>query len=160
MPRRTFGFAALTFILCTVFAAPSALASELKILTSRAVATVLDKIGPDFEKVTGHKLSIVVGLSSELIERINAGETFDVIAAPPPVIDRLIKGGKVAADSKINLVRSANGVGVRTGAPKPDISSVEALKHTLLNAKSIAYLPVPGIPQMIERLGLVRRQII
>jgi molybdate transport system substrate-binding protein len=154
MARRTFGLTALALILCTNFAAPSAFASELKIFASRAVATVLDKVGPDFEKMNRHKLGIVVGLSSELVERINAGEAFDVIAVPPPVMDRLIKAGKVVADSKVNLVRSANGVEVRAGAPKPDISSVEAFRRTLLNAKSIAYLPVPGIPQMIERLGL------
>jgi molybdate transport system substrate-binding protein len=144
MARRTFELTVLTLILCIVFAPPRALASELKSFTSRAVAKILDKIGPDFEKMSGHKLSIVVGLSSELVERIIGGEVFDVIAAPPPVMDRLIKAGKVAGDSKINLVRSANGVEIRAGAPKPDISSVEALKSTLLKAKSIAYLPVPG----------------
>jgi molybdate transport system substrate-binding protein len=151
---RTVGLTGLAMILCTIFAAPNALASELKIFTARAVATVLDKIGPDFERMTGHKMSVVVGLSSELVERINADEAFDLIAVPPPVIDRLIDGGKVAADSKISLVRSANGVEVRAGAPKPNISTLEAFKRTLLNAKSIAYLPVPGIPQMIEQLGL------
>jgi molybdate transport system substrate-binding protein len=92
-------------ILCTILAAPNALASELKIFTARAVATVLDKIGPDFERMTGHKMSVVVAFSSELVERINAGEAFDLIAVPPPAIDRLIDGGKVAADSKVNLVR-------------------------------------------------------
>jgi molybdate transport system substrate-binding protein len=154
MARRTFGPVALALVLCTIFVVRSAVASELKIFTSRAVATVLEKIGPEFEKTTGHKLNLVTGFSSELVERINAGEAFDVIAVPPPVIDRLIENGKVAADSRINLVRSASGVEVRAGAPKPDISSVEALKRALLNAKSIAYLPAPGIPQMIERLGL------
>jgi molybdate transport system substrate-binding protein len=77
-----------------------------------------------------------------------------VIAAPPLALDGLIKSGKVATDSQTNLVRTANGVEVRTGAPKPDISSVEAFKHALLNAKSITYLPVPGVPRVIERLGL------
>jgi len=128
--------------------------AELKILASRAVATILAEIGPEFENKTGHKLNVVIGLSSELVRRINAGETFDVIAAPSPALDALIKSGKVADRTKTNLVRSANGVEVRAGAPHPDISSVDAFKHALLAAKSITYLPVPGVPQVIERLGL------
>ncbi len=132
----------------------TARSAELKIFTSRAISTVLAKIGPEFEKKTGHKLDVINGMSSEFVGRINAGETFDVIAAPPPALDGLIKSGKVAADSKTNLMRSAYGVAIRAGAPKPDISSVDAFKRALLNAKSITYLPVPGVPQLMERLGL------
>jgi molybdate transport system substrate-binding protein len=106
---------------------------ELKIFTSRAVATVLGKVGPKFEKGTGHKLNITTGLSSEFIGRINAGEPFDVVAAPPPVLDGLINGGKIIAESKTALVRSANGVAVRAGAPKPDISSLEARPNWVLS---------------------------
>ena len=128
-------------------------ADELKIFTSRAVA-VLEKIGPESEKGTGHKLNLTTGLSSEFVGRINAGEPFDVVAAPPPVLDSLANSGKIAAESKTGLVRSANGVAIRTGAPKPDVSSLENFKRALLDAKSIRYLPVPGVPQLIERLGL------
>ena len=85
--------------------------------------------------------------------QFNAGE-FDVIAAPPPELDRLIKSDKLIASSKVDLVRSVVGVVVRAGAPKPDVSSVEAFKQTLLRAKSITYLPTPGVPLMLERLGL------
>jgi molybdate transport system substrate-binding protein len=129
-------------------------ATELKIFTSRAIATVLEEIGSEFEKTTGYKLNVITGLSSEFVSRINTGETFDVIGAPLPVLDGLIKSGKIAADSKTSLVRSATGVEVRAGAPKPDISSVESFKQALMNAKSITYLPVPPVPQIIERLGL------
>jgi molybdate transport system substrate-binding protein len=115
---------------------------------------LLEKIGSEFEKSTGHKLNVITGLSAEFVQRINGGEMFDVVAAPPPALDGLIKGGKVVADSKTILARSAYGVGVRAGAPKPDISSVEAFRQALSNAKSITYLPVPGVPQIIERLGL------
>ena len=75
-------------------------ADELKIFTSRAVATVLEKIGPEFEKGTGHKLNLTTGLSSEFVGRINAGEPFDVVAAPPPVLDSLANNGKIAAEFK------------------------------------------------------------
>jgi molybdate transport system substrate-binding protein len=149
--------ALVSLVACGVLALISqtaATAAELKIFASRAVATVLQKIGPEFEKNAGYKLNVTTGLSTELVGRINANEAFDVIAVPPPVLDSLIKSGKVTADSKTNLLRSANGVLVRVGAPKPDVSSVEAFKRALLEAKSITYLPVPGVPQLIERLGL------
>ena len=149
--------AVVSLVACGLFVCIShgtAHSAELKIFTSRAIWTVLAEIGPEFEKNSGHKLNVITGLSPEFVRRINVGETFDVIAAPPPVLDGLIKSGKVAADSKTNLARSAYGVVVRAGAPKPDISSVEAFKRALLNAKSITYLPVPGVPQLIERLGL------
>jgi molybdate transport system substrate-binding protein len=146
-----------SLVACTLFVCiphGTASSAELKIFASRAIWTVLTEIGPEFEKSSGHKLNVITGLSSEFVGRIKAGETFDVIAAPPAALDGLIKDGKVTADSKTNLARSAYGVAVRAGAPKPDVSSVEAFKRTLLNAKSITYLPVPGVPQIIERLGL------
>src|SRR5262245_59038544 len=149
--------AVASVVVCVLFACVShgaARSAELKIFASRAIWTVLAEIGPEFEKNSGHKLDVITGLSSEFVRRINAGEMFDVIAAPPAALDGLIGSGKVAADSKTNLARSAYGVVVRAGAPKPDVSSVEAFKRALLNAKSITYLPVPGVPQLIERLGL------
>jgi molybdate transport system substrate-binding protein len=149
--------AVVSFLVCVLFLWTShsaAHSAELKIFASRAIFTLLAEIGPEFEKSAGHKLTVITGLSSEFIGRINAGETFDVIAVPPLVLDGLIKSDKVAADSKTNLARTAWGVVVRAGAPKPDISSLEAFKRALLNAKSITYLPVPGVPQIIERLGL------
>lgn len=132
----------------------AATAADLKIFASRAVATVLEKIGPEFEKTTGNKLNVTIGLSSEFVARINANEAFDIFAVPPALLDNLVKSGKVAANSKTLLLRSANGVLVRAGAPKPDVSTVEAFKRALLAAKSVTYLPVPGVPQLLERLGI------
>jgi len=149
--------ALVSVVVCMLFASVShnaARSAELKIFASRAIWTVLTEIGPEFEKNSGHKLDVITGLSSEFVRRINAGEMFDVIAAPPAALDGLINSGKVTADSKTNLARSAYGVIVRAGAPKPDVSSVEAFKDALLNGRSITYLPVPGVPQLIERLGL------
>lgn len=144
----------LTCLLLMFIFPGTAHSAELKVFASRAIWTVLTEVGPEFGKNSGHKLNVITGLSPEFVRRINAGEIFDVIAAPPATLDGLISNGKVTADSKTNLARSAYGVAVRTGAPMPDISSVEAFKRALLNAKSITYLPVPGVPQMIERLGL------
>jgi molybdate transport system substrate-binding protein len=149
--------AVVSFVTCVLLACiaqGTARCAELKIFASRAIWTVLAEIGPEFEKNSGHKLNVITGLSAEFVGRINGGETFDVIAAPPAALDGLIQNGKATAQSKTNLARSGYGVAVRAGAPKPDISSVEAFKRALLNAKSITYLPVPGVPQIIERLGL------
>ena len=146
---------ALSFILSVILAQASvANAAEVKVFTSRAIATVLDKIGPEFERTTGHKLNVISGFSPNFVKQINAGEPFDVVVSPPPTIDGLIKDGKVIADTRTNLVRSGIGVEVRAGAPKPDISSVEAFKRALLNAKSIGYLPTGGVPQLLDRLGI------
>ena len=74
--------------------------------------------------------------------------------APPASLDAYIKAGKLDPETRTVLVSSDAGVGVRAGAHKPDISSVEAFKQTLLKAKSITYLGVPGVPQMLERIGM------
>ena len=128
-------------------------AAEIKVFTSRPIATVLAEIGPEFERTTGHKLNVISGLSNNFVKQISAGEPFDVVVSPPRTIDPLIKDGKVIADTWTNLVRSGVGVEVRAGAPKPDIGSVEAFKRALLNAKSVGYLS-GAVPQLIDRLGI------
>jgi molybdate transport system substrate-binding protein len=140
------------FAACTQITAIDA--AEVKVLTSRAIATVLSEIGPEFERATGHKLKVVSAFGPVFVRQISAGEPFDVVVSPPAIIDGLIKDGKVIADSRTSLVRSGIDVEVRAGAPKPDISSVEAFKHALLNAKSIGYLKVGGVPQLMDRLGI------
>ncbi len=115
---------------------------------------MLQEVGPNFERTTGHKLNVTTGLSPAFAKRINAGEPFDLMFAPPASLDAYIKDGKLDPGTRTVLVSSDVGVGVRASAPKPDISNVEAFKQTLLNAKSITYLPVPGVPQMLERIGM------
>lgn len=134
--------------------ATSASSAELKVFTVRAISTVLDVVGPQFQKTSAHKLNIVTGFTPELLKRIKAGESYDILVVPAPVIDRLIKDGTLRADSRVLLTHADAGVEVRAGAPKPDISSVAAFKRTLVNAKSVTYLPVPGIPQMLQRIGI------
>jgi len=115
---------------------------------------VLDKIGPEFERTTGHKLNVISGFGPIFVKQINAGESFDVLVSLPTTINGLVKDGKIIADTCTNLFRSGVGVEIRAGAPKPDISSVEAFKRALLNAKSIGYLPTAGVPQLLDRLGI------
>lgn len=137
---------------------PAAQADELRVFGTRAIATVLGEVGAQFEQKTGYKLVVTSDIGAGLIRRINAGEPFDVFTGTPPQIAGLIKDGKVVADTRTNLVRSGIGVEVRAGAPKPDISSVEAFKRTLLDAKSIAYLKEGAsglyLAGLLDRLGI------
>ena len=155
MKTRCANFAAISIGLFVAFARITAAdAAEVKVFTAKAIATVLDKIGPEFERTTGHKLNVVSGFGPVFLRQINAGEPFDIFVSPPAGMATLFKEGKLIADSRTNLVRAGTGVEVRAGAPKPDIGSVEAFKRALLNAKSIGYLRVAGVPQLIERLGI------
>jgi len=145
--------ASLVFVAAAV-AGGDAGAAELKMFSSRALATVLEVIGQQFEQSSGHKLNVIVGFSPEFAPRINGGEAFDLMMSPPPVIDGYIKDGKLKADTRTMLVSSDVGVGVKAGASKPDISTVDAFKAAVLKAKSVSYLPSPGVPQLLERLGI------
>ncbi len=145
---------ALTFILAQPVIANAA---EIKVWTARAIATVLAEVGPQFERTTGHKLTISTDLSSAFVRRANAGEPFDIMITGAPPLDGLIKDGKIIVKTRTSIARSGIGVEVRAGAPKPDISSVEAFKRALLDAKSIAYLKVGGgiyVAGLLERLGI------
>ncbi|HET6927267.1 MAG TPA: substrate-binding domain-containing protein, partial [Hyphomicrobiaceae bacterium] len=129
-------------------------AAEIKVFTARAIATVLDKIGADFERQSGHKLNVISGFGPVFTRQIDAGEPFDIFVSTPATLERLFKEGKLIAQSRSILARSGTGVEVRAGAAKPDVSTVEAFKQALLNAKSIGYLRVGGVPQLMDRLGI------
>ena len=133
-------------------------AAEIKVWTARAIATVLAEVGPQFERTTGHKVTIFAGLPDEFLSRANAGEPFDVMITGSPPLDRWIRDGRIIAETRTNIARSGIGVEVRAGARKPDISSVEAFKRALLDAKSIAYLKDVGsgiyVARLIEHLGI------
>ena len=142
-------------------AAPQGVSSnsgELRVFTTRSIATVLTKIGADFERRIGRKLSITTDVAIRMVRRINAGEPFDLLVAAPLQIDELIRAGKIISETRTDLARSGIGVAVRTGAPKPDVSSVDAFTDALIAARSIAYLKegqsgiyVAGV---LERLGV------
>jgi molybdate transport system substrate-binding protein len=155
--RWAFRFAAGLGLFVAVAQVATASAAEVKVLTARAIATVLREIGTEFERTSGHKLNVISGLPSEFVRQINAGEPFDVIVTGRAPLDGLIRDGRLAADTRIELARSGIGVGVRAGASKPDIGSVEAFKRTLLDARSIGYLKVGSgayLAPLLERLGI------
>ena len=132
-------------------------AAEIKVWTARAIATVLAEIGPQFERMTGHHLNVYSGLPADFERRAKAGDPFDVLISGSGPVDSWIKDGKIIAATRTDIVRSGIGVEVRTGARKPDISSVEAFKRALLDAKSIAYLKVGSgiyVASLLDRLGI------
>jgi molybdate transport system substrate-binding protein len=132
-------------------------AAEIHVWTARAIATVLAEIAPQFERTTGHRLTVYSGLPVDFDKRVKAGDPFDVLISGSSPVDRWIKEGKLVATTRTAVARSGLGVEVRAGARKPDISSVEAFERALLDAKSIAYLRVGSgiyLHGLLERLGI------
>lgn len=125
--------------------APSAVqAAEIRVVTSGGFSAAYDQLVPLYEQATGHKVITARGASignapDSIPSRMARGEQFDIVILADSGLDQLILQGKVQAGSRVDLARSMIGMSVRKGTPKPDISSVEALKQTLLNAKTVAY---------------------
>jgi len=136
-------------------------AAEIKVLTAGAFKQVVVALVPGFEKQTGNKVTVDNGTAGELKKRIEGGEAFDVAVITPAVVDELTAKGKIAPGSKVMLASVGVGVVVKEGAPKPDVSTVEAFKHALLAAKSVAYIdPASGgssgiyIDKLLVKLGI------
>jgi molybdate transport system substrate-binding protein len=120
--------------------ASAAHSAELKIFGSRVTKMMMADVGPGFEQSTGFTPVVVTDVAAVMKRRIEGGEPFDLAVLVDFQTDGLIKAGKLLADSRANVMKAGIGVAVKRGAPKPDISTVEAFKHTLLEAKSITYL--------------------
>lgn len=137
-------------------------AGEIKVLSTVAVKAVMEELIPQFERESGHKVVIQFGTTAVLKRQIDAGESFDVaIFTPPGLIEEMVRQGKVEADTRADFARTSVGIAVRAGTPKPDISSAEAFKRSLVAAKSIAYTdPALGgtsgiyLRELIDRLGI------
>jgi molybdate transport system substrate-binding protein len=155
-----FVFAAVACVI-TLALASSAKAAEIKVLTAGAYKQVVVALQPDFEKRTGHKLTIDNDTVGALAKRIDGGEAFDVVVVTPAALDDLGKKGKLAEGAHAVLARVGVGVMVRDGAPRPDVGSVEAFKKAVLDAKTVAYIdPASGgssgiyVDRLFQRLGI------
>ncbi len=115
----------------------AATGAEIRVLSIPAVLEIMNQIGPQFERASGHKLSFRHDTAAAIGRQVQDGATFDIAIATGPVIGELVNKGKIAPDSIVNIGRSGLGVAVRNGAPKPDISTVDAFKRTLLAARSV-----------------------
>jgi molybdate transport system substrate-binding protein len=142
--RRNFTRRAAMALSCALVAVATARAAEIKVVTSGAFSAAYLQLAPAYERETHNKIVTEFGPSmgtthNAIPVRLGRGEVIDVVIMIAPTLDELIQQGKVRAGSRIDLGLSKIGMAVKAGAPRPDISSVEALKRTLLAAKSIAY---------------------
>ena len=132
-------------------------AAEISVLSTQAPQEAYLELVAQFETATGHKVRTDFTGTVNVQKRLAAGESFDLIIMAAPAIDEQIKLGKALAGSRVDFAKSGTGVAVRKGAPRPDIGSVEALRRTLLSARSIGYSTGPSGVYMLsvfERLGV------
>jgi molybdate transport system substrate-binding protein len=154
------GFAA------TLLLTGAADAAEVRVMISGGLTAAYNALVPEFERQTGNKVITAYGPSmgtttNAIPMRLERGEPADVLIMVGYALDDLAKQGKVIADSRVELVKSPIGISVKAGAPKPDISSADAVKRALLAAKSIAYSDsASGVyvsTEMFQKLGIAEQ---
>jgi molybdate transport system substrate-binding protein len=164
MKRRSANFRAVLLGLASalLFTA-TANAAEVRVMISGGLTAAFNALVPEFERQTGNKVLVAYGPSmgttvNAIPVRLERGEPADVLIMVGYALGDLAKNGKVIPDSRVDLVKSGIGVAVRTGAPKPDISSADTLKRALLAAKSVAYSDsASGVyvsSEMLKKLGI------
>jgi molybdate transport system substrate-binding protein len=137
--------------------AGAAHSAEIKVLSTQATEDAYKELVPQFEQATGQKVTTVFTGTLGANKRLADGESYDMLIMSSGSIDEYLKSGKLAAGSRVDLAKSGVGIGVKAGARKPDISSVEALKQTMLSARSIGYSTGPSgiyIVSLFEKLGI------
>ena len=133
-------------------------AAELKVLAGGSMTGSLNELGPQFERASGHKLTIHFDSTPNLIKQVTSGMPFDLAVVPVDVFKDAAAKARFAPGPTVDIARVGYGVVVRAGAPKPDVSTSDALKQTLLSAQSIAFLPESAagayVLSVFERLGI------
>jgi molybdate transport system substrate-binding protein len=160
--RRTLGVVLAITLLPIVFGAgTAATAAEIKVLSANGVKAIMIDLANKYERSTGDKVTFSFGEAGEIKTQIQDGESFDVSTLPLTVSEDLVKQNKVVASSTVNIARSSFGMGVRAGAPKPDIDSADGFRRSLLAAKAIVMTDpatggVSGIhfASVLQRLGI------
>jgi molybdate transport system substrate-binding protein len=131
---------------------------ELLVLSSNATRAVLDALAPQFERTAGLRLVFRFAPSAELKARIEEGEEFDVAFLTSSLVDDLVALGKVDERSRTTIARAGVGVAIRKGAARPDLSTPEAFRRALLDARSIAYVGQGAtadiLRNVVERFGI------
>lgn len=133
-------------------------AAELQVLAGGSITAVLGELGPQFERASGHKLAIQYAGTPDLIKRATSGVPFDLGVVPSEVMRDAAARARFAPGPMTDIARVGYGVAVRTGAPKPDIGTPDALRQALLRAQSVALVPESAagaqVLRVFERLGL------
>ena len=135
-------------------------AAEIKLLGAGATKESLVELIPEFQRTSGNIVALTWSGSVDIRKRVAAGEVYDVVTVPSPDIDALIREGKIVPGSRADLMKSGIGFAVRAGISKPDVSSTEAVKKTLLAAKTIGYSTgASGIylEQLLQRMGIAEQ---
>ncbi|MCK1294971.1 MULTISPECIES: molybdate ABC transporter substrate-binding protein [unclassified Bradyrhizobium] len=139
----------------------AAKAAEVKLLSASALHPAIDALIPDFEKSSGHKVTVDYGTAGAVADRVQKGEAADIILSSVQTVDRLEAQGRIVAGNRIVIAKVGVGAFVRKGAAKPDISSADAFKRTMLVARAIAYPDPAGggasgiyVANLLERMGI------
>ena len=158
MGRIAAGFAAL------ILATQAVPAAEIKVFSTVGVKSVLEELIPKFEKASGHKLNLTWSTAALLARRAQAGEVADALILIKDNVETLLKEGKIVPGTDTLFAKSIFAVGVKAGAPKPDISTPDALKASLLAAKAISYTdPAAGgasgvyFAKQLDRMGITEQ---
>ncbi len=137
-----------------------ALAAEVNVLSGGAVEPGLVAAADAFRKETGNEVKIKFATAPAIRQRVSSGETFDVVVAPPAVLDEIVKSGKLDGKARVPVGRVGIGVAVRDGAPKPDISTTDAFKRAVIDADSLVYNRASSgliVEGLLQRLGLAEQ---
>jgi molybdate transport system substrate-binding protein len=139
-------------------------AAEIKLLSADLLTPVMTALVAEFERTTKYRVALILATTGEVTQRVHAGESADVAIMQRPAMQRLTQEGRIIGSTIVDLGRSSVGVGVRAGAPKPDLTSVEGFIRSLMLAKSIGYTdPRRGggsgvyFARLLERLGLAEQ---
>jgi molybdate transport system substrate-binding protein len=135
----------------------TAQAAEIKLIAANALKEAVLELVPEFDGASGHQVTTIWGGTEGITKRVTDGEMVDVVLIAAPNIDRLIADGKLIKGSRTDVAKSGVGVAVRSGLPKPDISSSEAVKQAVLAAKSVAYSSGPSgfyLANLFQKMGI------
>ena len=149
---------ALSIAAAVLLLSGAAGAAEIKVLSTQATEEAYKELVAQFEKASGHKVTTVFTGTLGVMKRLSDGEAYDLLIMSRQSIDELSQSGKVVAGSRTDIAKSGVGAAVGKGKPKPDISTVDALKKTLLAAKSIGYSTGPSgiyVVSMFQKMGIV-----
>lgn len=150
----------LALVIAAVVDIGVAQAAEVKVMAANAVKEAYLELVSAFERSTGHKVTTIWGGTEGVAKRISGGEVVDIVLIAAPNIDKLIAEGKLVPGSRADFAKSGVGIAVRTGLPKPDISSAEAVKRAVLAANSVAYSSGPSgfyVADLFKRLGIAEQ---
>jgi molybdate transport system substrate-binding protein len=156
--KKSLPTAAASLLGLALVLSPMAEGAELKILAGGSMIGPLNELAPPFERATGHKLTIHFDSTPNLIKLATSGASFDLGVVPVDVFKNAEAKARFASGPTTDIARVGYGVAVRAGAPKPDVGTPDALKKTLLDAQSVAFLPTSAagayVSSVFERLGI------